>query len=211
LTFPTGEKVYHVNPETNRPNICRSEPGKCSVATRAKHYETLDEAKEALAKQKSKPAAKKTVKVKDEAPAVEVTPVEVKEDSPVEDSELAEAPPGAVLVTGPVASGKSENATDIIDLLIADSLRDKTEDELRPKRPAGFFENLSENSANLAKKAAQEAEEFKDSVTSIPKNPKVAETTDKLKTAAADGFNKLESLGKTSFGKLKGAFGKKKK
>lgn len=186
--------MYHLNPETNRPNICRSEPGKCSVATRAKHYENLDEAKEALAKQKSKPAAKKTVKVEDEAPAVEVTPVEVKEDASVEEAPAAE-----------------DSKKDIIDVLIADSLRDKTEDELRPKRPAGFFENLSENSANVAKKAAQEVEEFKDSVTGIPKNTKVAETTDKLKNAAADGFNKLENLGKSSFGKLKGAFGKKKK
>lgn len=186
--------MYHVNPETNRPNICRSEPGKCSVATRAKHYETLDEAKEALAKAKSKPAVKKAVKV--EAVAVEVTPVEVevKEDAPLEETPVVEAP-----------------KKDIIDVLIEDSLRDKTEEELRPKRPAGFFEKLSEDSSNLAKKAAQEAEEFKDSVVGLPKNPKVAETTEKLKSAAADGFNKLETIGKSSFGKLKGAFGKRKK
>lgn len=184
--------MYHVNPETNRPNICRNEPGKCSVATRAKHYETAEEAKEALAK--AKPTAKKAVKA--EAVAVEVTPVEVevKEDAPVEEAPVAEEP-----------------KKDIIEVLIEDSLRDKTEEELRPKRPAGFFEKLSEDSATLAKKAAQEAEEFKDSVVALPKNPKVAETTEKLKSAATDGLSKLETIGKSSFGKLKGAFGKLKK
>lgn len=186
--------MYHVNPETNRPNICRSEPGKCSVATRAKHYETAEEAKEALAKAKGKPAAKKAVKV--EADAVEVTPVEVevKEDAPVEEAPIVDEP-----------------QKDIIEVLIEDSLRDKTEEELRPKRPAGFFEKLSEDSAILAKKAAQEAEEFKDSVVGLPKNPKVTETTEKLKSAASDGLSKLETIGKSSFGKLKGAFGKLKK
>lgn len=178
--------MYHVNPETNRPNICRSEPGKCSVATRAKHYETAEAAKEAVAK--TKPAAKKAVKV--EAVAVEVTPVavEVKEEAPVE-----------------------EPQKDIIEVLIEDSLRDKTEEELRPKRPAGFFEKLSEDSANLAKKAAQEAEELRDSVVALPKNRKVTETAEKLKSAATEGLSKLETVGKSSFGKLKGAFGKLKK
>lgn len=193
--------MYHINPATNRPNICRSEPGKCSVATKAKHYETAEAAKEKIALQKTKTAPKSKVVEKPSVPS-DVEVLEAPAQETIQEPTSAELPE------------KQETPTvkkDIIEELMEDSLRDKTEDELRPKRPSGFFDSVSENGAALAKKAAQEAEELKESVVALPKNPKVIETTEKLKNAAADGLSKVETFRKSSFDKLKGVFGKGKK
>lgn len=212
--------LYHVNPATNRPNVCRT-PDECAVA--ATHYETQEAARES-----AKVAVATPAPVAETAPAVEVkkaaTPKakapakkeaakaeapkdekpKVKKDSKKKDAPKKPKPAPAPVVEVPVAeevveapaprASKSVFSPEI-EASLAEARGDKPVTEVGKKAPA-------------ASAIFEEAEKLKDRVVETVTGPEAQKVADNVRDSAVAGAKTLGRLGNAGFTKAKGFFSK---